>query len=375
MDARAHRAGDRAPKEHWQPYALEHGSRCVPNGLLTTEVQDMATAPLASTDATVAITSDNHLLSLSKSVSVLVEYGGDSRLSRVEKIDFYVDAAFALNTKRSYGGDLRDFLNWGGMLPASIESLSSYVVDRAATHSPHTIARRLVGIGRAHTSQGLADPAKSPLVKLVLRGVRRRHAKPQRQAQALDRDELVLMLPRMVGTGGLRDRALMLLGFAAALRRSELVALNVEDLTFNSEGVVLQITRSKTDQVGIGRRIAVPYGRTAICPVRAVTTWLAHSNVESGAVFRSVGKSGVIGSRLSPQSVTSSLKAYARQVGLEATCISAHSLRAGFATSAARAGVPLHKIQQQTGHASLQMLSRYIRDGRLFADNACAALF
>jgi integrase len=179
----------------------------------------------------------------------------------------------------------------------------------------------------------------------------------------------------MQGTKGVRDRALLLLGFAAALRRSELVALDVEDIEFVNEGLVVHQRRSKTDQEGVGRKIAVPYGRTNACPVRALRGWLEHAHIESGAVFRPVSKGQVVGvDRLTGASVSLVLKGYAQRAGLPVANISGHSLRSGLVTSAAQAGVAAYKIQEQTGHKSTEMVSRYIRDANLFINNPVSLL-
>jgi integrase len=175
----------------------------------------------------------------------------------------------------------------------------------------------------------------------------------------------------MHGTKGTRDRALILLGFAAALRRSELVALNVEDISFVGEGLIVHLRRSKTDQEGEGRKIAVPYGRTLACPVKAVQDWLGHAQIASGAVFPSVGKGGRIQpGRLAGSAVALVLKAYATKAGLPASDISGHSLRSGLVTSAAQVGASTYKIQQQTGHRSAEMVGRYIREATMFENNA-----
>jgi len=286
----------------------------------------------------------------------------------------YIHSAVSDNTRLAYRGDLADFLAWGGSVPSTPQMLASYIACRAEIHSPCTIGRRVVGIGRAHVSQGLADPAKNELVRTVLRGVRRLNGVPQRQVAPVLRQDLLTMLPLMHGTKGIRDRALILLGFAAALRRSELVALDVQHIQFVNQGLVIHQQRSKTDQRGEGRKIAVPWGRTAACPVKAVEHWLGHSGIVSGAIFRSVGKGGVVGERLTAQSVALVLKSYARASGLDACEISGHSLRSGLVTSAVQAGVAVHKIQQQTGHRSAEMLARYIRDANVFVGNAAGAV-
>lgn len=282
----------------------------------------------------------------------------------------YIAAALADNTRQAYQGDLQDFLLWGGAVPSTPETLAAYIAARAEIHSPYTISRRVTGISRAHTSQGLPDPAKNDLVRVVLRGVRRTHGKPQRQAAPLLKADLLSLLPLMTGTKGIRDRALILLGFAAALRRSELVALDFTDLEFVSEGLIVCLRRSKTDQLGEGRRIAVPNGRTSVCAVKAVQDWLEHAKISSGAIFRSVRKAGVIGDRLTAQSVSLIVKHYTQAAGLPASEFSGHSLRSGLVTSAAQAGASVLKLKEQTGHRSDAMLYRYIRAGNQFVGNA-----
>lgn len=260
-------------------------------------------------------------------------------------------------------------------MPCSPGTLAEYIASRAHVHSPFTIARRIVGISRAHTSLGLPDPSKSDLVRAVLRGLRRTQGKPQRQVAPVLREDLLPMLEQMRGLKGIRDRALLLIGFAAALRRSELVGLNVDDLQFVKEGVLIHLPRSKTDQDGEGRKIAIPFGRTSACPVKAVKHWMDSAMIMIGAVFRSVNKAGAVSAaRLTDQSVALIVKQYARALGLPADAYSGHSLRAGLVTSAAKVGVSFVKIQQQTGHRSVAMLTRYIRDAQIFENNAAGLL-
>ena len=147
-----------------------------------------------------------------------------------QEVKKYIAAAIATATRRAYQGDLKDFSSWGGYVPCASGTVAEYLVNRARIHSPFTIARRVVGVSKAHTSLGFPDPSKSDLVRAVLRGLRRTEGKPQRQVAAVLRQDLFPMLEQTRGTKGIRDRALLLVGFAAALRRSELVGLNVEDL-------------------------------------------------------------------------------------------------------------------------------------------------
>lgn len=290
-------------------------------------------------------------------------------------ISQYVHAAIADNTRRAYRQDLQDFARWGGAVPCSPDTLAAYIAERACTLSAVTLARRVVGIGRAHVSQGLPDPGKSDLVRTLLRGVRRTHGVAQRRVAPLLTQDILAMVTCMKELRGTRDRALILLGFAAALRRSELAALRVQDIEFVRDGLIVHLRRSKTDQVGEGRQIAVPWGRTRCCPVRAVQAWLASGGIDDGPVFRPINRAGRVGAGgLSAQSIALILKGHAERIGLNAADISGHSLRAGLVTSAIQAGVPAYKIQQQTGHRSVQMLARYIRDASIFDGNASGAL-
>ncbi len=287
----------------------------------------------------------------------------------------YVAAATADNTRRAYQNDLRMFLAWGGVLPSSPEAVAAYLVAHATTLSPVTLSRRLVAVGRAHTTLGHLNPCRTELVKTTLRGIWRVHGRPQRQVQPALREDVLAMLPHMIGTRGVRDRALILIGFAGAFRRSELVSLEHDDIAFVKEGLTILIRRSKTDQIGEGRKIAIPFARSHACPVKALTHWLAHSRIQSGPLFRIVKKGGAIGTvALSAQSVAAIVKEYARKAGLNADNYSGHSLRAGLITSAAKAGVSSWKIRQQTGHKSDAMLQRYIRDADMFEGNAAGSV-
>ena len=174
---------------------------------------------------------------------------------------------------------------------------------------------------------------------------------------------------------GLRDRALLLLGFAGAFWRSELVALDVEDLEFTAAGLVVTQRRSKTDQEGEGRKVGIPYGANPdTCPVRAVREWLDEAAVTLGPVFRSVNRHGQVQpGRLSDKAVALVVKRHAPAAGVDPARYAGHSLRAGLATAAAAAGASERSIMNQTGHRSLPTLRRYIRDGQLFRDNAAAA--
>jgi integrase len=288
----------------------------------------------------------------------------------------YVENALSDNTRRAYKNDLAHYWAWGGVVPATSAQVAAYLSDHAGVLSTATLQRRLVAITKAHTVQGYPDPVKSDLVKLTMRGIRRIHGKPQQQVSPIMKEDLIIMLSHVPNSvKGKRDQALLLLGFCGALRRSELVAVKAEDLEFNSQGVILTLPRSKTDQEGRGFKVGIPKGRGRICPVKALGDWLTHSGAETGFIFRSVTKGRVLsGAPLSDRAVADIIKHYAHKAGLNPEKYSGHSLRSGLATSAAQHGISSWKIRAQTGHKSDAMLARYIRDGDLFTDNA-AALF
>jgi integrase len=173
---------------------------------------------------------------------------------------------------------------------------------------------------------------------------------------------------------GLRDRALLLLGFAGAFRRSELVGLDVTDLELSSGGLVVTLRRAKTDQEGRSRRVGIPYGSSErTCPVRSLQAWLDSARISDGPVFRSLDKfQRVQNRRLSDKAVARIVKRRAAAVGLDPARYAGHSLRAGLATSAAAGGASERVIMAQAGHRSADMVRRYIRGGNLWRENAAS---
>lgn len=288
----------------------------------------------------------------------------------------YVRSAIADNTRRAYQSDLRHFIAWGGSLPATDRMIAKYLADHATALSMATLARRLVAIGKAHTIQGLPSPVRSELVRLTFRGIRHRHGRRQRQTTPVLRQDLLLMVGQLGDSlRDQRDRALLLIGFAGAFRRSELVAINFTDIDRVPEGVVVTLRRTKTDQEGRGRQVGIPHGKGLVCPVRSLNDWLRAAGITDGPIFRSVDRHGSVGARaLSGEAVALIVKERAGAVGLDPKRYAGHSLRAGLATSAACSGVASWKIRDQTGHVSDAMLSRYIRETSLFVDNAAGAV-
>jgi integrase len=213
------------------------------------------------------------------------------------------------------------------------------------------------------------------LVKTTLKGIKRTVGIKQRQVEPVLKNILCDMIDTLHGVKGSRDRALLLIGFAGAFRRSELVGLNYADIEFVQQGAVIHLRKSKTDQLGEGRKIAIPFARGSVCAVLALRNWLEVSGIADGPLFRPVTRYGRIEScALSAKAVAIIVKERAAAVGLDATKYSGHSLRAGLVTSAAQAGVCAWKIKQQTGHKSDAVLNRYIRDANIFVDNAAGAI-
>ncbi len=292
-----------------------------------------------------------------------------------ESIEAYLRLSVAENTSRAYKADLAHFYAWGGSIPATPETVAAYLAAHAGLLSVATLTRRLAAISKKHTVQGLPSPTSTELVRLTMRGIKRQHGKPQAQATPLCRDDLLLVLNAIPDDlRGCRDKAVLLIGFCGALRRSELCKVRYEDLQFTAEGLILSLPRSKTDQTGEGRKIGIPHGRGKICPVQTLKGWLSRSGITAGFIFRAIEGGGAMDGHLSDRSICNIVKGRVVSVGLPDEMYSGHSLRSGLATSAAQHGYSSWEIRRQTGHKSDSMLARYIREGSLFRNNA-ASLF
>ena len=294
----------------------------------------------------------------------------------------YVAASRSPRTLRAYQLDWTDFTTWCNnrglqSLPAAPTTVVLYITHLADTKKPSTISRRLVSIAQAHKAERHPSPTADESVRLVHAGIRRTLGVATREVRPVVTEDL----RRMVATCGndligTRDRALLLLGFAAARRRSELVSLDVHDVAETKDGLVVSVRRSKTDPEGKGMKVGVPYGSfPETCPVRAVKAWKDAAVIEDGPLFRPVDRHGNVGSTgLSDRAVALVVKKRAELAGIDPSEVSGHSLRAGLATSAAAAGVPERVIANTTGHKSMAVLRRYIRGGELFKENAAAAV-
>jgi integrase len=288
----------------------------------------------------------------------------------------YLRQSLAASTQAQYLIDRQDFEAWGGLLPANPEAIASYVAQRAETLAVATLVRRLAALSKLHDAYGFANPVRTELVKATMRGIKRSKGVAQREAAPLMKEDLFSILGKLGDKSkDLRDKALLLIGFAAALRRSEIVGLNVQDVQFVRQGIVINIKHSKTDQEAAGRQIGIPFGRSRWCAVKAVEEWLAHAANTEGPIFRLINRHGhIFPQPMKPEAVFIVVRERVTSIGLNPNLYSGHSLRAGLASSAAEAGVASWAIRRTTGHRSDQMLNRYIRLGDLFQHNAAGAV-
>jgi integrase len=206
----------------------------------------------------------------------------------------YLEAARSANTRRAYAADMSDFGSWGGLVPCSPEQVATYLAERAKILPPSTLRRRLSALASAHHDHGANDPTKHALVRRVMNGIERKHGVAVQQARAL----LIEDLTRIVDQTGnslidVRDRALLCIGFFAALRRSEFVALTVHDIDIAKIGLRITLRRSKTDQLGKSRTIQLPPREDALCPLRNLSAWIERSGIRRRQLFRRINAARV----------------------------------------------------------------------------------
>jgi integrase len=294
----------------------------------------------------------------------------------------YAAQSRSSSTRRAYSRAFRAFSAWCSAravvpLPASGELVAVYLAELAdGGRKVASIALALTAINQAHVLAGEPAPRASAALREVWQGIRRTLGTAQVQKAPLLVEGLRAVVAALPGSlAGLRDRALLVLGWALGARRAELVALDLEDLLETAEGLQVTIRRSKTDQEGAGRKVGVPYGSTpATCPVRTVRAWREASGIDSGALFRGVRHGRLSVHRLDGRDVARIVQRSAAAVGLQIVDLAGHSLRAGLVTTAARAGKTERSIMAQTGHRSIVQVRKYIRDAELFHDNAAQGI-
>ena len=295
------------------------------------------------------------------------------------RVRAYLHNTRAPNTYKAYAADWKHFEAWCAghglaALPAAPPAVMLYLGELGGEGKKlSTIGRRLAALAQVHRAAGCESPTEHRAVRELLAGMRRTHGTAARGKEPLLSEDLRAIL-RELGDPlrDLRDRALLLVGFAGAFRRSELAGIQAEDLRYVPEGLVIDLRRSKSDQEGEGREVPIPFGsRPETCPVGALRAWTAAANLKSGPVFRAISRHGRVSTRaLTPTAVALLVKERAIAAGLDPALYSGHSLRAGFATSAALGGAPEWAIMKQTGHRSRAMLDRYVRLASRFRSNA-----
>jgi len=322
-------------------------------------------------------------------MDAIVKYGPEEIRQLDEKSKKYQSHSRSDATKNAYRSDWQLFVEWCSgtgtpHLPAEPATVRRYITHLADIgRAVSTISRTMTSISQAHKIINLQSPTSSPEVSEVWKGIKRQLGTAQTRAKPLLLSELKKVIsgtrPTFIGR---RDSALILVGWAAAMRRSEIIALDVEDIDFVEEGMVVNIRRSKTDQNSEGYKIGIPYAREEkFCPVCHLKRWIRLSGTVSGAIFFRIGMGGKKflydvrnPTRLSVRMVNVILKRRLERCGMDSRGYSGHSMRAGFVTEAARGEVPEALIQIQTRHRTTKVLRGYIRDGSLFINNPLSIL-
>jgi len=289
----------------------------------------------------------------------------------------------ANNTVRAYKSDFSDFglfcvQNGFKSLPTEPKVVSLYLTHLSSKNiKMSTLKRRLVSIGVIHRLKGYYLDTKHPIIIENIIGIKRRKGSIQRGKKPLLINNLKTIINKIdeyneKDIKKIRDRTIILMGFAGGFRRSEIVSLDYDDLDFVNEGLKINLKRSKTDQFGLGSVKGLPYfDNNQYCPVRSLKRWIEISVIKSGPLFRRFLKnSNLSENRLTDQTVALLIKKYLKLAGIDNKNYSGHSLRSGFATSAAEFGAEERSIMAMTGHKSTEMVRRYIKEANLFKNNA-----
>ena len=288
----------------------------------------------------------------------------------------------ANNTVRAYKSDFKDFAlfcakNAFKNLPSEPKVVSLYLTYLSTKEAKmSTLKRRLVSIGVIHKLKGHYLDTKHPSIIENIMGIKRRKGSIQKSKKPLLINNLKKII-NAIDNGKkdnikkLRDRTIILIGFSGGFRRNEIVSLDCDDLDFVPEGLKINIKRSKTDQFGEGSVKALPYfNKSQYCPVVSLKKWMDLTSITSGPVFRRFIKGSKLSeNRLTNQTVALLIKEYLNLAGIDSTNYSGHSLRSGFATSAAESGAEERSIMNMTGHKSTEMVRRYIKEANLFKNN------
>ena len=294
------------------------------------------------------------------------------------------------NTKRSYSSDFGIFEKWCDendlvSLPATIPTIAAYVAAcKERRLKTATVERYLSSISQAHELSGYDNPTVDPMVRETMKGYRRERGTAQNRVKPLLLEQLI-RITEQLGTSikGMRDAAILTVGWMAALRRSEISALTRDDIESVTEGLIVHVRRSKTDQEGAGRSVGIPFGTDRFCPVAIIRRWYTVAQIDDGPLFFGVYRGAnkkMFSTKFKPRkalndrTIAEVVKKSLDLAGYDSVGYSGHSLRAGFCTSAGSAGVPEHMIMRHTGHRSERVMRGYIRDGELFTTNPLVTL-
>ena len=280
----------------------------------------------------------------------------------------YLAAAKAASTCADYAKDLKYFIDGGGSIPATVNQVVAHITNMATWLAVATIEKRLVSLHLAHLEQGCRSPVHHPRVKQLMKGVRRSVGVAQRQVKAIEKDILLDMwsaASKGQPNWAARTTALLAIGWAGAFRRSELVSLTWESVTWLDSGLEITLRSSKVDQTGVGFVKFIPLAYGDRCPVKALKQWQEVSGDSTGFIFRPINRHDQIADRpLTPHAVALIVKNIIAQTGRDPKLYSGHSLRAGFVTAGTLAGIPGYQLMQVTGHKSEVTLQKYVRIGK-----------
>jgi len=296
-------------------------------------------------------------------------------------VQHWAEKTLALNTRIAYSRDWTDFTNWctehvRTSLPATPAVAALYIADFLGRgRKVTTAARRATSIAYYHRQAGLESPADTT-VWSVITGARRERCERPVQKRPITVSDLHVMVAHLAGSPAFRtrNRAILLFGFASALRRASIASLDLADLEFQDRGVLVMVRHEKNDRIGRGRTLAVPFGSTELCPVRALEEWLELRGRQPGPLFTGIDRGKVTTNRLHPSRVGIVVQEAAESAGYDRREYGGHSMRAGFATESLALGVGEIRVAAQTGHRSLESLRRYYRPPDPFAGNPCGAL-
>ncbi len=293
----------------------------------------------------------------------------------------FISNSKSANTLRAYKSDWKQFEKWCGghelnALPASLQTVVFYITHLSGSYKVSSIKRKVTCLSEAHRMAGVQNPVHSNIVEETLKGVSRTLGTAPSKKKAIRLSDIRQILPLLPETLiGIRDKALLLVGFAGGFRRSELVALDISDAEFTESGTTIHIKKSKTDQEGAGYYKTIGKGRSQLtCPVYALQKWIEVSEIIEGSIFRSITKGSVMGVSLSTNSVSRIIKRCISLIGLNASDFAGHSLRSGFISEAKEAGIMNELIMKMTHHKTESMISEYYQGGEFEMYNLSSAI-